>query len=169
MEKMKYINSKYRIIISHDSVYNGIKNAYTSVEIHFLEEEIDCRNETLVLAFGETLKSAIRRTGKNTVDWYNKETCMKDKYLKIYLTAGVSVEETEEMILDACEFIEKKRFDKSKQGKIYELIFRHESEIRECAYEIEEAILDKKDYNCIHQIIVLPVRKRKDNRNNENN
>lgn len=163
MDKLKYINSKYRIIISHDNVHNGIKDAYTSIEIHFLEEELDVGNESLVLAFGETLKAAIRRTGKNTVEQYNRETCMKDKYLKMYLTAGVGVEETEEMLLDACDIALKREFDKSKQGEIYDLIVRHGSEIRECAYKIGEAILDKKDYSCVYQIIVLPVCKRKDN------
>ncbi len=163
MSQMKYINSKYRVIIGQDAVHNGIKAAYSWIEIHFLEEELDLRNESLVLAFGEALKAAIRRSGKNTVEWYNRETCMKDKYLKMYLTAGVSIGETEDMLLDACEITHKRKLDKSKQGEIYELIFRHGSEIRECAYDIEEAILDKKDYSCVHQIIVLPVRKRKDN------
>lgn len=163
MSQMKYINSNYRVIIGHDAVHHGIKDAYSWIEIHFLETELDCRNESLVLAFGETLKAAIKRSGKNTVEWYNRETCMKDKCLKMYLTAGISVGETEDMLLDACEIARKRKFDKSKQGEIYELIFRHGDEIRECAYDIEEAILDKKDYSCVHQIIVLPVRKRKDN------
>ena len=163
MSQMKYINSKYRVIIGQDAVHHGIKDAYSWIEIHFLEEELDLGNESLVLAFGETLKAAVKRSGKNIVEYYNRETCMKDKYLKMYLTAGVSVEETEEMLLDACEITCKRRFDKSKQGEIYDLIFRHGSEIRECACNIEEAILNKKDYSCVRQIIVLPVCKRKDN------
>ncbi len=162
MSQMKYINSKNRVIIGQDAVHRGVKDAYSWIEIHFLEEELDLKNESLVLAFGETLKAAIKRSGKNTVEWYNRETCMKDKHLKMYLTAGVSVGETEDMLLDACEITRKRKFDKSKQGEIYDLIFRHGSKIRECAYDIEEAILDKKDYSCVHQIIVLPVRKRKD-------
>lgn len=169
MDKLKYINSEYRVIIGHDKVHNGVKDSYTSIEIHFSEDELDLGNESFVLAFGETLQAAIKRSGKNTVEQYNKETCMKDKYLKMYLTAGVGVEEAEEMLLDACEITEKRRFDKSKQGKIYDLIFRHGDEIRECAHEIEEAILDKKDYNNVYQIIVLPARKRKDTIDYENN
>ena len=113
MSQMKYINSNYRVVIGHDAVHHGIKDAYSWIEIHFLEEELVLGNESLVLAFGETLKAAIKRSGKNIVECYNRETCMKDKYLKMYLTAGVSVEETEEMLLDACEITCKRRFDKS--------------------------------------------------------
>ncbi len=161
MSQMKYINSKYRVIIGHDAVHHGIKDAYSWIEIHFLETELDCRNESLVLAFGETLKAAIRKTGKNMVEQYNKETCMRDKYLKMYLVAGVSVEEAEEMLLDALSLVGRRKFDRSKQGVIYDLIFRHASEIRKCSYDITEAILDKRDYHNVYQIIVLPVLKRK--------
>ena len=33
MEKMKYINSEYRVIIGRDKVYNGVNDAYSWIEV----------------------------------------------------------------------------------------------------------------------------------------
>ena len=166
---MEYINSEYRVIIGKDKVYNGVKGAYSWIEIHFLEEELDCGNESLVLAFGKTMRAGIKRRGKNTVDEYNEETCIKDKYLRFYLTEESDVEETEEMLIGACNMIERIPFDKTKKGEAYDLIFRYEDEIKECAATIRNAIFTEVDYNRVQQPIVLPVCKRKDKKNNENN
>lgn len=159
---MKYVNSEYRVIIGQDVVKNGTKKSYAWIEIHFLEEELDLGNESFVLAFGEIMKVAIKRRGKNTVEQYNKETCMKDKYLKFYLTEGTDVETTEETLIGACNLIEFVPFSREKKGKIYELIYRNEDEIIECASNIRNVIFTEVDYNRIQQIIVLPVFKRKD-------
>ena len=164
MNRQKYINSDYRVVINHDSVYNGVKDSYTEVEIHFLNEELDCGNERLMLAFAETLKAAIRRSGKNTVEQYNKDTCVKDKYLKLYLTAGTDMLDTEEMLISACNYIMDANFDKSKEGKIYDLIFRYEDEIRECAYDVRKAVFTEEDFNRVYRIIVFSkMRKGKNN------
>ena len=169
MEKMKYINSEYRVIIGQDKVYNGVNDTYSWIEIHFSEEELDCGNESFVLAFGKTMIAGIKRSRKNTVDAYNEKTCIKDKYLKFYLAEGTDIEATEEMLIRACNRIEGIPFDKTKEGKIYELIFRYEDDIKECAAAIRNAIFTEVDYNRENQIVVLPVIKRKDKRNNENN
>ena len=161
MNKQKYINSDYRVVVGYDTVYNGVKGAYSQVEINFMKDELDLGNDELVLAFGETLKAAIKRTGKNTVEEYNKKTCVKDKCLKLYLTAATDVMETEEMLISACNIIEAIPFNTSKEGKIYELIFRYEDEIRECADAIKNAIYTEKDYNRVYQIIVFSKMKKR--------
>ena len=155
MRKQKYINSDYRVVINHDSVYNGVRDSYTEVEIHFLSEELDCGNEGLMVAFAETLRAGVRKSGKNTIEEYNRNTYVKDKCLKLYLTAGSDMFETEEMLISACSFIEKTPFNKSKEGKKYDLIFRYEDEIRACARAVRNAVLTEKDLNRVYRIIVF--------------
>ncbi|MBR2025023.1 MAG: hypothetical protein IKA02_04380 [Clostridia bacterium] len=152
MSDKKYVNSDYRVIISHDEVEYGYKTDYTDIDFHFLKEEIEGKEE-FVLAFGVVMKAAIRMVGPTFVDKYNKETCICDKYLRMGLQQGLDIVKTKEMLVKACEFVENNELNREKKGKILELAYKYEKEVRECMKKVKEAILTDTDIKGWYQYI----------------
>lgn len=169
MEDWKYVNSHYRIVICRYRVKNGVKDEYTTIDFHFRKEEIEGEKSDFILAFGATMKVAIDKIGLTTVEQYNKEGCIKDRYLRMHLEDGLGAERTEGLLLKACKFIENTSFDTTKNGKIYDLIFKYEREIRACANAIRESILTDTDCARTYQYIIFRISKGRNNGRYENN
>lgn len=148
----KYVKSNYRVTISYDEVQFGIRDGYTDIDFHFLKEEICGDKADFVLAFGVVMKAAIKHTGITFVNRYNKKECIKEKYLRMALGKELDIEKTKEMLVKACEVIEIYEFNEEKRDKL-PFVFKHESEIRECAKKVKEAILTGVDCKSYYQYI----------------
>lgn len=139
---MKFESSNLRVCISYDTVGMWYRD-YANVSFHFLSEEIEGSKKDFVLAAGYAMKAAINNVKKGSVEKYNRDTCINDKYVHIHFVDGTDSEKAEELVLKACDFLIEREFNKESTNKLIKLACKYEKEVKEFAKSVKNDIVNK--------------------------
>ena len=149
----KYVGSPWRVTINHDTVGMWYRD-YANVSFHFLPEEIEGKKADFVLAAGYSVKAAINNVSKGKIESYNRNTCIKDKYVTIHFTSDTNFEEAKKLILDACDFLIETPFNRESTNQFIKLACKYETEVKEFAKTVKNDIVNQtEDYRAfVHHI-----------------
>lgn len=138
----KYVGGPWRVSVSYDTVGMWYRD-YANVSFHFLPEEIEGKKADFVLAAGYAMKAAINNVKKGSVEKYNRDTCINDKYVRIDFFDGTDSEKAEELVLKACDFLIEREFNKESTNKLIKLACKYEKEVKEFAKSVKNDIVNK--------------------------
>ena len=138
----KYVGGPWRVCISYDTGTMWYRN-YAQVSFHFLPEEIEGKKADFALAAGCSIKAAINNVSKDKIEKYNRNTCIKDKYVNIHFTEGTDWKEVEALILRACDFLIETPFNRESTNQFIKLACKYEKEVKEFAKAVKNDIINK--------------------------